>query len=130
MSAKPRVRRQIEGRSEQDPGAAGGKNAADTFRRQLPLMAAVLDKALQGDGCVLCRAVEDVEAKSIFTFLYEGMTMPATREAFVDAGGFCPRHFRVRGAVRNCKLLSITYDTRRGKYSAPAGRKMVCPAEA
>ncbi len=97
MSAKPRVRPQIDRPQEpqQERRASGGKSAADLLRRQLPLIAAVLDKALQRDGCVLCRALEDVESRSIFAFLYEGMTMPATREGFVKAGGFCPRHFRM-----------------------------------
>jgi hypothetical protein len=70
-------------------------NAADSFRRRMPLLAAVLEKAVQQEGCVLCLALRDVEERALFSFLYEGISDPPTRDKFVRGGGFCPRHFRI-----------------------------------
>ncbi len=70
-------------------------NAADSFRRRMPLLAAVLEKAVQKEGCALCLALRDIEERALFSFLYEGLSDPFSREKFVRGGGFCPRHFRI-----------------------------------
>jgi len=81
--------------SQRRQRGAGAENAADSFRRTLPLVAGVLEKAVQREGCILCLAVRDVEERALFSFLYEGISTPSAREEFVRAGGFCPRHFRM-----------------------------------
>jgi hypothetical protein len=77
------------------PRTASAEKSAESFRRTHPLIAGVLERAALRDGCVLCRAVHDIEERALFSFLYEGMTIQPARERFVHGGGFCPHHFRM-----------------------------------
>ncbi len=52
-----------------------------------------LERCLQENGCLVCRALTRFERKDIHSFLYEGMMFPAVRRQFLAAGGFCHRHF-------------------------------------
>lgn len=61
--------------------------------RPLLFTRTALRKAFALGGCVICRAVRASEWKGIHTFLYEGMMSPMVRGDFLNAGGFCLRHF-------------------------------------
>jgi Family of unknown function (DUF6062) len=61
--------------------------------RDLQFALSVFRDALGLGGCLLCRALLEAERRSLFTFLYEGMSAPHVREKFLNGGGFCPRHF-------------------------------------
>jgi hypothetical protein len=90
------VRSKTEARPQRDSAERQRTaNAADSFRRRMPLLAAVLEKAVEKEGCALCLALRDVEERALFSFLYEGLSDPSSRERFVRGGGFCPRHFRI-----------------------------------
>ncbi len=52
-----------------------------------------LERCLQENGCLVCRALARFERKDIHSFLYEGMMFPAVRRQFIAPGGFCHRHF-------------------------------------
>ena len=54
----------------------------------------VFREALETGGCLVCRAVAEVEQRSVYSFLYEGMTTPSVLARFLAGGGFCARHFR------------------------------------
>ncbi|MGH9547393.1 MAG: DUF6062 family protein [Terriglobales bacterium] len=62
-------------------------------RRPLWFTRTTLRKAFALGGCAICRAVRASERKGIHSFLYEGMMSPLVRASFLDAGGFCLRHF-------------------------------------
>ena len=72
-----------------------GVAEAESFRRRMPLLTAVIEKAVQQEGCALCVALRDVEERSLFSFLYEGISDPSARDKFVRGGGFCAQHFRI-----------------------------------
>lgn len=54
----------------------------------------VFRDALEAGGCLVCRAVADMDQRSIYSFLYEGIEAPSVLARFLAGGGFCPRHFR------------------------------------
>jgi hypothetical protein len=62
-------------------------------RRPLWFTRSTLRKAFALGGCAICGAVRASERKGIHSFLYEGMMSPLVRGNFLDAGGFCLRHF-------------------------------------
>jgi len=51
-----------------------------------------LCRALQADGCPICRLSTDAVNRYFETLLYEAVNDPPTREAIRKAGGFCQRH--------------------------------------
>lgn len=53
--------------SQRGQRGAGAENAAGSFRRTLPLVAGVLEKAVQREGCVLCHALRDIEKRALFS---------------------------------------------------------------
>ncbi len=59
----------------------------------LAFIRAPLQQALRRPGCAVCHVVRDWEQRSLFSFLYEGMTVAPARQKFLDGGGFCSRHF-------------------------------------
>jgi Family of unknown function (DUF6062) len=61
--------------------------------RELKFALSLFQDALGLSGCLLCRALLQAERRSLFTFLYEGMSAPHVREKFLEGGGFCTRHF-------------------------------------
>jgi Family of unknown function (DUF6062) len=62
-------------------------------RRPLWFTRSTLRKAFALGGCAICRTLRASERKGIHAFLYEGMMSPLVRGNFLDAGGFCLRHF-------------------------------------
>lgn len=60
---------------------------------ELQFALSVFRDGLEDGGCLICGAVARVEQRSLFAFLYEGMTAPDVLERFTEGGGFCPRHF-------------------------------------
>jgi hypothetical protein len=96
LQAAVQLRWRTEKRAQRDSGdRKRAANAAASFRRRMPLLAAVLEKAVQQAGCTPCVGLRDVEERGLFSFLYEGISDPSTRDKFVRGGGFCPRHFRI-----------------------------------
>lgn len=51
------------------------------------------DKALGQPGCVVCNHLSRCERKAINGFLYEAIMDSGVRQAFLERGGFCQRHF-------------------------------------
>lgn len=61
---------------------------------ELQFALSVFREGLERGGCLVCRALADAEARSLHSFLYEGMTTAHVLVNFLAGGGFCPRHFR------------------------------------
>jgi hypothetical protein len=72
-----------------------------------------MEDAFEKAGCPACSVLRRVEERSIFFFLYEGMTDPTERRRFVEGGGFCPCHFRIvaglkeKFAIGNFEIVAL-----------------------
>lgn len=76
-------------------GGSRTRNKAQHPELMFPFHYAAMEDAFEQAGCPVCCVLRRMEERSIFFFLYEGMTNSSERQRFVDGGGFCPKHFQV-----------------------------------
>ncbi|MFB3916341.1 MAG: DUF6062 family protein [Terriglobales bacterium] len=72
-----------------------------------PMLCEALEEAFEAGGCVLCHVLHQFEKRSLFSFLYDGMMTPEARQDFVQAGGFCARHFRLAVQISRSEHLGL-----------------------